>query len=170
MDKITFREPKMSDVKSALEMINSLVDEKAYITVQKKLALKEEKEYFKKILQAEKEKTRVNLFLDINREVCGSAAVWLINNSVQKHVGELGIVIKKKVRGKGLGKKLFQKIIEKAVKKLKIKIIILYVYSGNEIAINLYKKMGFKKIGTIKKGVNYYGKLIDNNLMIKYIK
>ena len=59
--------------------------------------------------------------------------------------------------------------MEKAVKELKIKIVTLFVYSGNKVAINLYKKMGFKKLGVIKKGVSYYGELIDDYLMIKYI-
>jgi len=169
MDKITFREPKATDVKSALEMINSLVEEKAYITVQKKLTLKEEKEYFKKILKDGGKKIRVDLILDINGEVYGSAGVWLIDDGIRKHVGELGIALKKNARGRGLGEKLFKKIIEKAVKELKIKIVTLFVYSRNKVAINLYKKMGFKKLGVIKKGVSYHGKLIDDYLMIKYI-
>ena len=169
MNKITFREPKISDVKSALEMMNSLVDEKAYITVQEKQTIKNEKDYFKTLFKEEKEKTRVDLFLDINREVCGSATVSLIDNKTRKHVGELGILLKKKARGKGLGEKLFKKILEKAIKELKIKIATLYVFSENKIAINLYKKMGFKKVFTIKDGINHYGKLKDNNLMIKYL-
>lgn len=169
MDKITFREPKMSDVKSALEMMNSLVEERAYISVQEKQTLKKEGEYFKTLFKEIKEKTRVDLFLDLNGKVCGSASVSLIDRGIRKHIGELGILLKKEARGRGLGEKLFKKIIEKAAKELKIKIIRLDVYSDNKIAINLYKKMGFKKLGTIKKGAGYYGKLVDNNIMIKYL-
>lgn len=168
MNKITFREPRVSDVKSALEMINSLVEEKAYITVQKKLTLKEERAYFKNIFKDAKKKMRVDLILDINGEVCGSAAIWLYDDGVRKHIGELGISLKKEARGKGLGEKLFKKIVEKAVKELKIKIVTLHVFSDNKIAINLYKKMGFKKFGTIINGINYYGKLVNNDMMIKY--
>jgi len=169
MDKITFREPKRNDVRSALEMMNSLVKEKAYISVQEKQTLKKEREYFKTLFKEIKDKTRVDLFLDINGEVCGSASISLIDKGIRKHVGELGILLKKEARGRGLGEKLFKKIIEKAIKELKIKIIRLDVYSDNNIAINLYKKMGFKKLGTIKNGAGYYGKLADNNIMIKYL-
>jgi len=49
--KIEIRPPKMSDLNSLLEMINSLVDEKAFITIQKKLTRKEEKEYLEKIIK-----------------------------------------------------------------------------------------------------------------------
>jgi len=169
MDKITFREPKINDLKSTLEMINSLVDEKAYITVQKKLTIKEEKEYLKKVAKEIENKNAVYLNLDINGKVRGNARVSLIDSGPRKHMGELGISIMKEARGRGLGEKLFKKIVEKAVKELKVKIITLYVVSKNKVAINLYKKMGFKKISTIKKGYNHYGELLDNITMIKYI-
>ena len=169
MEKITFREPQMSDLKSSLEMINSLVEEKAYITVQKKLNLKEERTYLKQILKEMKEGTRVDLVLDIDGKICGSARVSLLNEKTKGHVSELGISLIKDIRGRGLGEKLLRKIIEKAQKELKIKIVTLYAYSKNKVAINLYKKVGFKKLGTIKKGINHYGKLLDNDMMVKYI-
>jgi len=169
MDKITFREPKMSDLESTLEMINSLVKEKTYITVQRKQTVKEERKYLENITKEIKKKSGVYLVLDINGKVCGNARVSLIDSGPRKHVGELGISIMKEARGKGLGEKLFKKIVEKAIKELKVKIITLCVISENKVAINLYKKMGFKKISTIKKGYNHYGKLLDNITMIKYI-
>lgn len=169
MNKVTFREPKMSDVKSALKMINSLVEEKAYITVQEKQTIRTEGDYFKTLFKEKKKKQRVDLFIDIDGEVYGSATVSLIDNGARKHVGEVGILLRKEARGKGLGEKLLRKIMEKAVKELKVKIITLYVFTDNKIAINLYKKVGFKKIGTIKNGIGYYGRLMDNNIMIKYI-
>ena len=110
MDKITFREPKINDLKSTLEMINSLVDEKAYITVQKKLTIKEEKEYLKKVAKEIENKNAVYLNLDINGKVRGNARVSLIDSGPRKHMGELGISIMKEARGRGLGEKLFKKI------------------------------------------------------------
>jgi RimJ/RimL family protein N-acetyltransferase len=169
MKNIVFREPKMSDLKSSLEMINSLVDEKAYITVQKKLNLNEERKYLKQVLKEIEKGTRVDLILDINGEVCGSARVSLIDKETKGHIGELGISLIKDVRGKGLGEKLLRKIIDKAHKELKIKIVTLYAYSKNKVAINLYKKVGFKKLGTIKNGINHYGKYVNNDMMVKYI-
>jgi RimJ/RimL family protein N-acetyltransferase len=169
MNKVTFREPRIGDIKSALEMMNSLVTEKAYITVQEKQTIKTESDYFKTLFKEKKKKQRVDLFIDIDGEVYGGATVSLIDNGARKHVGEVGILLRKEARGKGLGEKLLRKIMEKAVKELKVKIITLYVFTDNKIAINLYKKVGFKKIGTIKNGIGYYGRLLDNNIMIKYI-
>ena len=109
------------------------------------------------------------MILDINGEVCGSARISLIDKSTRGHVGELGISLLKDIRGRGLGEKLLRKILDKARKELKVKIVTLYAYSKNKVAINLYKKVGFKKLGTIKNGINHYGKFIDNDIMVKYI-
>jgi len=159
----------MSDLQSLLLMINSLVEERAYISVQKKPTIAEERAYLKNKISEIEKKKGIELFLDINGKVCGGARVSLIDGGPRKHIGELGISIMKEARGKKLGEKLINKIIEKAVKELKVKIIILYVVSKNKIARNLYKKVGFRQISTIKKGYNHYGEFLDNIIMIKYV-
>jgi len=164
--KIEIRPPKMSDLNSLLEMINSLVDEKAFITVQKKLTYKEEKEYLKKII---KDKNSIHLFLLIDGKVVGNSMV-AIGNKDEKHIGEIGISLKKEARGLGLGEKLFKEVINKAIKKFKLRILSLGVHGKNKIAQNLYKKMGFEILGTIKGGVNHYNKYEDLIKMVKYLK
>ncbi|KUK66552.1 MAG: GCN5-related N-acetyltransferase [Parcubacteria bacterium 34_609] len=164
--KILMRTPRMSDLESSLRMINSLVEEKAMLTVQKKLTLKEEKEYLEKII---KDRNSIHLFLIIDKEVMGSARVNK-NNGTKNHIGELGISLRKEARGKGLGEKLMKEVISKAIKKFKLKIITLEVYSKNKIAQNLYKKMGFQKVGIIKKGIKYFDTYEDFVIMVKYIK
>lgn len=164
--KILIRPPKMSDLESSLGMINSLVEEKAMLTVQKKLTLKEEREYLEKII---KDRNSIHLFLIIDKEVMGSARVTK-NNGTKNHIGELGISLRKEARGKGLGEKLTKEVISKAIKKFKLKIITLEVYSKNKIAQNLYKKIGFQKIGIIKEGIKYFDTYEDVVIMVKYIK
>ena len=163
--KIEIRPPKISDLNSLLSMINSLVEERAMITVQSRVNIKEEREYLKKIV---KDKNAIYLFLIINGEVMGSARIAKKEN-VKNHVGELGISIRKEARGLGLGKKLFKKVLEDGTKKFKLKIVTLDVFGNNKIAQNLYKKMGFKKIGTIKNGAKYYEKYENDILMAKYL-
>jgi hypothetical protein len=106
----------MDDVKSAVEMMNSLVKEEAYISVQKKLTLKDEKEYFKKILKDKKEKKRIDLFLDINGKVCGSASVFLIDQEGKRISANSDIYLKKRLGGKDWEKSLWRKTIQKQLK------------------------------------------------------
>lgn len=164
--KIEIRPPKMSDVNSLLEMINSLVEEKAMIIVQDRVTIGQERNYLKGII---KNKNAVFLFLIINGKVMGSAGITKYEN-IKSHIGEMGIIIKKEARGLGLGEKLFKKAMEEGIKKFKLRIIILDVFKGNKIAQNLYKKLGFQKIGLIKGGEKYYDQYVDNVMMAKYLK
>ncbi|MFA5714680.1 MAG: GNAT family protein [Candidatus Paceibacterota bacterium] len=163
--KIVIRSPKISDVDSLLEMINSLVEERAMITIQKKITLEQERKYLKGII---KDKESIHLFLIINGEVMGNARITKHEN-IKSHIGEIGISLKKEGRGLGLGEKLFKRVMEIGIKKFKLKIVILYVFAKNKIALSLYKKMGFKKVGTIKGGVKHYEKYDDYVMMVKYI-
>ncbi len=159
------RPPRMSDLNSCLEMINSLVEERAMITVQKKLTLKEEREYLKKII---KDKNSIHVFLLVDGKVMGNARIARLEN-VRSHIGELGISIKKDIRGMGFGEKILKEILKQGIKKFKLKIITLDVNKSNKIAQSLYKKAGFKIIGTIKGGVLHYGKYEDSATMVKYV-
>jgi ribosomal protein S18 acetylase RimI-like enzyme len=92
------------------------------------------------------------------------------NENIKSHIGKMGIIIKKEARGLGLGEKLFKKVMEEGIKKFKLRIVVLDVFTRNKIAQNLYKKMGFQKIGSIKGGAKYYGKYEDEIMMVKYLK
>ena len=85
------------------------------------------------------------------------------------HLGEIGISLRREIRGKGIGKRLFAALIKEGKRVLGVKIATLQVFASNNIAQNLYKKFGFKKVGIIKKGLNYYGRYDDLVIMVKYL-
>ena len=74
------------------------------------------------------------------------------------------IVVKKTCRGRGIGGELLDSIIELCAD-LNMKTLTLEVDSSNIPAINLYKKFGFKNLGTRKK---YYNHASDAIIMTKY--
>ena len=76
----------------------------------------------------------------------------------------ISIIIDKKFRKVGIGKSLLNKLLNIALKK-KINNIFLEVSVENQIAISLYKKFNFIKVGKRK---NYYfqnGRYIDADIM-----
>ena len=76
----------------------------------------------------------------------------------------ISIIIDKKFRKIGIGKSLLNKLLNIALKK-KIQNIFLEVSVENQIAINLYKKFNFNKVGERK---NYYyqnRRYIDADIM-----
>ena len=83
---------------------------------------------------------------------------------IRDEIEIISILIDKKFRKIGIGKSLMNKLLNIALKK-KIQNIFLEVSVENLIAINLYKKFNFIKVGKRK---NYYfqnGKYIDADIM-----
>ena len=76
----------------------------------------------------------------------------------------ISILIDKKFRKLGIGKSLMNKLLNIALKK-KIQNIFLEVSVENLIAINLYKKFNFIKVGKRKNYYFQYGRYIDANIM-----
>lgn len=95
-----------------------------------------------------------------NNEIIGFAGIIVTPVDVEI----TNIVTKKSKRKKGIGKSLLDKLIEMA-KELKSETISLEVNEKNNIAIHLYEKCGFEKVGLRKK---YYNG-IDNAIIMTKI-
>jgi len=171
--KIKIGELSKKDLKLAkefLDFINSLVEEDAQITVNKKSNLKEEIKWLKQNLEGVRKKKKVFCIAKDKKKIVGIANIEMMGLR-ESHVGILGISVRKEYRGKGLGKYLMKEVLNLAKRKLKPKpkIIRLSVFSTNQIAQNLYRKLGFKAVAKIPKQIQYKGKLIAEVIMIKEI-
>lgn len=166
--EVVLRYPKKEDAKDLLFLVNSLVREKAYVSMQKKFTLKEEKKWLLRQIKEIKELKRIYFVVEFRNKVIGSVGVEK-KIIPQDHIGEFGIIFLKKIRNLGIGQKIIPLVLNEAKDKLKIKVVTLNVYSKNKKALHVYKKCGFEKVGEIKKGVNHYGRYIDDILMVKYL-
>jgi len=172
--EIIIRSLSPKDLKQAKKFqvfINSLIKEDVQIKINKKKSLKEELNWLKERLEKIKKYKAVFLVAEYGSKIIGSTGIDL-NRGKKEHVGELGIAIHKDYRGVGLGKCLMGKIIKLAKKRLKPnpKIIRLSVFSTNKPAISLYKKMGFKIVAKIPKQISHKRKLIDEVIMLLYLR
>lgn len=167
--KVVLRYPKMEDVKNLMALANSLVRERAYISIQKKMTQKEEIKWLLKEIKGIEDKKSVLFLIEVDGIVFGSTGVTKKERPADEHVGDLGIIMRKEIRNIRLGQKIIPLVIKEARKKLKIKIARLDLFSKNKIAFHVYKKCGFKKCGEIKGGIKHYGKYGDKILMVKYL-
>lgn len=101
------------------------------------------------------------IVLKVDNIILGFAGIWITPDTVELN----NIVVKKDSRGKGYSKVLLEKLIEIS-KKTTREIFTLEVSEKNIIAIKLYKKYGFEKVGLRKK---YYEGKYDAILMSKKI-
>ena len=102
-------------------------------------------------------------------KVVGSSTVEK-DKQAASHVGIFGIAISKDYRSVGLGKFMMQLTIKEARKNLKSEIIRLHVFEPNKPAQNLYKRLGFKTVGRIPKGIKHHGKYMNDVIMYKKLK
>jgi ribosomal protein S18 acetylase RimI-like enzyme len=86
-----------------------------------------------------------------------------------RHVGVIGIAVKKGFRSIGIGTEMMRALEEHA-RKVGLKVLTLTVFSNNQHAINLYKKMGFAETGRTPKKFFKDGVYIDENINDKSVR
>jgi N-acetylglutamate synthase-like GNAT family acetyltransferase len=95
--KILLRRVKAGDVKSLQRHVNDLVDEGALILYTKKVTLKQEKEFVKKLMEKE------HVVAEYDGKIIGIVELHLGTGRFS-HVSDLGISVEKGFRNIGLGR------------------------------------------------------------------
>jgi ribosomal protein S18 acetylase RimI-like enzyme len=167
---VLIRYPEIGDLEKLLKFINELSDERTLIRYQgEHETLESERKWLKGRLKEIKDKKTVHLLAFSGETLVGASEIHMMDKT-EKHIGVLGITIAKNFRGEGVGKTLMDLINREAEKELLgLKIITLEVYSANEVARNLYKKMGFMDYGLLPGGVFRNNTFEDGVLMYKKI-
>lgn len=166
--KVVLRTPKWEDLGDLLELINSLVDEGAEISRDEKVSKEEEIDWLSRLLALLERGKTFFLVAEVDGGVIASSD---INRQIgyQKHVGVVGIVIKKGFRELGIGTAMMRALIEQA-EKMGMKVLTLTAFASNKRAIHVYEKVGFVKTGLIPKKHLKEGKYIDEVIMTKLLE
>lgn len=85
----------------------------------------------------------------------------------EPHVGNIGLMVDKDFRGEGIGRFLIEYILDQAKKIEGLKIVKLFIFDDNEIAKNLYQKLGFQEFARLPDGFYRQGKYSDALQMYK---
>jgi L-phenylalanine/L-methionine N-acetyltransferase len=118
-----------------------------------------------------KKRKMVQLLAEHDGKIIGSCSIDHSGNpEANMHIGHYGICILQKYTGCGIGTKLTESAIKIAGESMKIEMLQLRVHSKNRIAMNLYKKTGFKYCGKIPKGIKNGNKYQDDIIMYKVLK
>ncbi|MGE8002472.1 N-acetyltransferase family protein [Lysinibacillus sp. NPDC093216] len=170
IEKIKIRVAYQEDAEALLEIQKEVLAEETYLitTIDEfQRTIDDQREWIQVKLANERETIFIAQYQE---EVVG----WLVFQSPQRkrlaHTGTFGMMVLNKYRGLGIGKLLIEKLLEWAGHNPYIEKISLGVFSTNERAIALYKKMGFieegRKINDIKLHDNEY---IDDVLMYRMV-
>lgn len=144
-----FRPLKEGDAQQCMEFINSLVDEKALIRINKKVTLGEEEVWLKDTLRQSEEGKLLRLVAEKDGVIVANCQIARVGGN-QDHVGVFAVAVKQGFRGMGIGKRLGEAVLEMAPG-AGIEVVHLHVVVDNDAAKNLYRSLGFIPLVVISK-------------------
>ena len=161
-DNIYLSPISLDDVEEYAEMVNNIKVSVGlgYLSYTNIIDFESEKEF---LISVKKEKMFAVRLLE-NDELLGNIgfnSLDIINRN-----GALGVLIgNPKYQRKGYGTEALKLILDYGFSFLNLRNISLSVFEYNEPAYNLYKKVGFKEAGRLRKAVEIMGKTYDVIIM-----
>ncbi|MEM3580581.1 MAG: GNAT family N-acetyltransferase [Candidatus Bathyarchaeia archaeon] len=166
--KVILRTLKWEDLDDLLDFINSLVEEGANILRTEKVSRDEEIEWLSGVFKRLEKGEIYCVAAEVDGHLVANSEV-MKGTGYSRHVGFIGIAIKKGFRGIGIGTEMM-KALEEHARKIGLKVLTLAVFANNQHAINLYKKMGFIETGRVPKRFFKDGAYIDEIIMTKMLE
>ena len=166
---ITYREAEPSDAGKFLEyskIVGSETDNLTFGAEGLSLSISQEADFIRKFAG---NPGSIMLVAFDEGELIGTGAVSVISGKPRfAHRSEIAISVRKDYWGKGIGTGIMNILMDFA-KKSGAEVLELEVRSDNEAAISLYKKFGFKKIGTNEKFFKIDGEFFAADYMNLYL-
>jgi RimJ/RimL family protein N-acetyltransferase len=170
MEEIVIRFPKKSDLEQTWKFYNKVIKETEFLSNFKPVSRKREKEWLEKMLEGMRKKNTALLFAESKGKIVGSCQIDNEISDMNKHIGNYGICILREFSGFGIGTKLTELVLQLAKKEMRTEIAKLSVYHKNRIAMELYKKTGFRHAGKIPRGGKRGARYMDMIIMYKVLK
>ena len=161
-DNVYLSPISVDDVEEYAEMVNNIKVSVGlgYLSYTNIIDFESEKEF---LISVKKEKMFAVRLLE-NDELLGNIgfnSLDIINRN-----GALGVLIgNPKYQRKGYGMEAINLLLDYGFSFLNLRNISLNVFEYNEVAYNLYKKIGFKEAGRLRKAVEILGKTYDVTIM-----
>jgi len=162
--EVILRTPRWEDVDDLLELINSLIEEEADLPFEAKKTREEEVDWLARGMAQVEKGEAFYMVAEVDGRVIASADISRGKFRCMSHLGDLGIVIKSGYRDLGIGTEIMKFLIGQA-REMGLKVLTLRVFSTNERAQHVYRKVGFKEVGRVPKAVYRNGKYIDDIIM-----
>ncbi|MFC0190133.1 GNAT family N-acetyltransferase [Fictibacillus aquaticus] len=151
------REAKRDDAQQIIEFYNKVGGESDFLSFGSDEFQRDHIEYGDYLENTRNEENSLILLALDGDDIISIATINSSQKVRTKHVGTLGIVVSKEHHGKGIGKKLMNDLIKWASGNGITKKITLVTREDNELAIALYKQLGFEIEGVLKRDTYIHG-------------
>lgn len=162
--KVVLRTIRWEDLDDLLEMINSLVEEKADIVRAEKVSRTEEIDWLAKALSRLEKEEGFYLVAEVDGKVVANSEIGRGYTSYDRHVGGIGIAIREGFRDIGIGTEMMRTLIKQA-RAMGLKVLKLSAFENNKRAIHVYERLGFVQTGRIPRKFFKEGKYVDEIIM-----
>lgn len=166
--KVVLRTPRWRDLDDLLELINSLVDEKAEIYITQKFTREAEAEWLLKVLSRLKKDGQFFLVAEVDKKVVASSDFRVKGGDQEHRVGAIGVIVRKGYRNLGIGTEIMKTLLEQAAF-FGLRTVTVNAFATNKWAIHVYEKVGFVQSGIIPKKHLRQGRFIDEVIMSKSV-
>lgn len=162
---VLIRAAEPRDAEALIDEVNEVGSEMVYIMTEKlRLTPDQESEMIRRI-----DPSRTLFLVAVADErVVGSADIQRGRESKNAHTANLGLSLRKEVRGLGLGKALMEDLLRWA-RSEGIRKVTLAVFETNRPAMALYRDFGFAEEGRRKGEVVLNGTPVDEVLMAVWL-
>jgi RimJ/RimL family protein N-acetyltransferase len=160
---VVLRCVRWDDLDDLVELMNSLIEENAYIVVNEKVTRDGEADWLGRYLVEIEKGKRICVAAEVDGRLVGNSEVT-VKRGAQSHVGELGIVIKSDYRDAGIGTEMMGILVDKS-RKRGLKLLVLRLFAENDRARHVYEKLGFREVGRVPRALCRNGEYSDEVTM-----
>lgn len=159
------REAKLLDIPYITNIYNEGIEDRI-ATLETSLRDNSEMENW---LTSRGERYKVIVMEDTEGIVIGWASINIFNSRCcYSGVGDISIYINRNMRGRGLGKVLLNSLFDIA-RRQDFHKLVLSTFEFNDVGKRLYKKLGFREVGTYENQGILDGKFVNITIMEKLL-
>ena len=137
------------DIPKIYDYFNTISTQTQYLTFDSD-GLKVSLDAFSKVLLSQLSNPNIKYFCyKVNGNIVGIANYRVDSRIKMSHRAKIGISVLADYQNKGIGKQLLASMIGYLEQQKQIELVELEVACENKVAIHLYEKFGFKKIGNL---------------------
>jgi RimJ/RimL family protein N-acetyltransferase len=163
---VVLRALQSTDLDGLLKFANAIVKERrtnpelGITSLDRRLRRSDEKKFLDRILLGIKKKEVVSIAAFVGGKIVGHYDVSRRKPTDESHTGLFGIVIRVGYRGVGIGQMMVKTALEEALRS-GVWLVELKVFAINEVAIYVYEKLGFRRVGVVPGKLLRNGRLLD---------
>jgi ribosomal protein S18 acetylase RimI-like enzyme len=169
---IVLRPLRRGDLEALTDFARKLAKEKktnqdlGVVSFDRRVTLKKEREFLRTVVNGVRDNEIVSVAAFDGGVIVGHCDVRRRRPSDVRHTGVLGIVILDGYRGLGIGKRMMTEALNGDLR-IGVWLVELQVFAINDIAIHLYEKLGFRKVGIVPnkmiRGSRHYDEIAMYN-------